>query len=113
MTHEEIEKKAKDYFVNECMENGVCDHHDLAEMITFGYNKAYAELLSMEKISGWIARQDIYLNKGHLLLFSEKPERDGNYGWKGNLICALPDNEFSEVDWLESPVEVELLIRKI
>lgn len=65
-------------------------------------------------IRGWIAREDAYLNKGRLLLFGDKPSRDGNCGWKGECFYTVLANYlFPYVTWYGDPIEVELIINPI
>lgn len=66
------------------------------------------------KIKGWIARNDFYLNDDSLRLFFEKPQRDGNYGWKSFKPCINLEREsFRHLGWVDEPIEVELTIKPI
>ena len=66
------------------------------------------------KIKGWIAREDIYLRKGRLLLFGEKPVRDGNYGWKSqSFYTELDSHLYPDLNWTDEPKEVELIINEL
>lgn len=73
-------------------------------------------LMSLEKMRGWIAR-DSYsdpINGLGLNIHSEKPTRRGNVEWSANTIYAhLPWEMFPEVTFMDEPVEIEILIRKI
>jgi hypothetical protein len=61
-------------------------------------------------LHGWVARED----KGRLLLFGEKPLRNGNYGWKSSSFCIeLNSNLYPDLMWIDDPIEVELSINKI
>ena len=69
---------------------------------------------SLPRIKGWIAREDYYLRKGRLLLFGEKPVRDGNYGWKSQSFYTELDSYFyPDLEWVDEPKEVELIINDI
>ena len=62
---------------------------------------------------GWVARNDYINRHGELILFFEKPYRDGNFGWKSNGVhIHIKDNEF-DVQWHEEPLEVEIKIELI
>ena len=64
-------------------------------------------------ISGWIARDDNVNRKDVLNLFQEKPERDGNGGWRSSAIkIPLPRMKFRDLSWTDEPVKVEIIIKK-
>ena len=64
-------------------------------------------------ISGWIARDDNVFKYDSLNLFLEKPERDGNYGWRSHATSIpLPRMKFRELAWTDKPVKVEIIIKK-
>lgn len=66
------------------------------------------------KIKGWVAREDADFRKGRLLLFGEKPYRDGNYGWRhSSFYTELDSNFYPGLAWEDEPIEVELTIKKI
>ena len=57
----------------------------------------------------WVARNKI----GSLVLWSEKPKRDGNI-WNSNkyLMCTLDYNLFPDLKWEDEPIEVDLVPHK-
>lgn len=64
-------------------------------------------------ISGWIARDDSVFKYDALNLFLEKPERDGNYGWRSSAThIPLPRMKFRDLSWTDEPVKVEIVVRK-
>lgn len=64
------------------------------------------------KMQAWMAREDDYCRHGRLLLFKEKPFRDGCFGWKSNSVCMeLNKNSFLDLNWCNGPVEVEITVR--
>ena len=51
--NEKFKYIAKNYFISECMQNGVCDENDLAEIIKYGYNLALENVKKeVERIRG-------------------------------------------------------------
>lgn len=95
---------------------------DKCRNFSSGYNEGiFAGLSMLERfidslqqeqpvLHGWVARED----KGRLLLFGEKPLRNGNYGWKSSSFCIeLNSNIYPDLMWIDDPIEVELSINKI
>ena len=72
------------------------------------------DIMENTKIKGWVARNDFYLNDDSLRLFFEKPQRDGNYGWKSfKPYINLRRESFRHLRWQDEPIEVELTIKPI
>jgi len=106
MNKEEIEKKALEIYPHE----GLYDNIKLRE----GYSRAMSDIMSLPKIKGWVAREDIFLRKGRLLLFGEKPVADDSYGWKhDSFYTELDSSLYPDLKWEDGPKEVELIINKI
>jgi len=64
-------------------------------------------------ISGWIARDDYVFKYDSLNLFIEKPERDGNGGWRSSAThIPLPRMKFRDLAWTDEPVKVDIIIKK-
>ncbi len=61
---------------------------------------------------GWVAREDWFSRKNRLYLFKNKPNRDGNFGWEGDVIKILDSDAFPNLKWKDEPIKVEITVRK-
>lgn len=105
MTKEQIKQRALETYPLESQFIAAND-----EFKREGYIKALEELEKLPKIKGWIARE-----KSNELIFSyiNKPKRSDNEWIYDGLIATLDPNTFLDLTFVDDPIEVELLIRKI
>lgn len=112
---EDIKKKAYEAYPKEGgkayhSEFGTIEFDRNAELRE-GYIKCAEEYESLPKIHGWVARH----KNGELCLFSNKPEYKLNIGWvdEHQHWRVIDYKLLPEVTYKDSPIEVELLIRKV